>query len=440
MSAGHSHADDPSPDDQFTSPRARRLTLTLLIPAAVLTAVAMALLWPADTTNSGQPAPPDRLNGHITALHRVDCPATPDEDEVPAGEETPVGAPTECGTATVKLTSGPDTGTTITTEIPSGPGSVTVAEGDDITLLHLSDSLDGQPYSIYDQQRSTQLWVIGAAFALAVIAFGRWRGLTALVGLAVTFAILLYFVVPAILQGRSPILVAIVGSAAIMLAVLYLTHGLRLSTTVAVAGTLAALTITAVLSALATTFTHLSGISDETSGYLNITHHDVDMKGLLLASIVIGSLGVLDDVTVTQAAAVNELARANPAYGYRQLYQAAERIGRAHIASVINTIVLAYAGASLPLMLLFAAGNDPIKDTLTSEIIAQELVRSAVGTLGLIAAVPITTALAAATARRSTTSPPAPAPLTEDSTPGTRSVPPADPWMAFLDRHDDTGR
>jgi uncharacterized membrane protein len=249
------------------------------------------------------------------------------------------------------------------------------------------------------------------------------------------FAVLLWFVVPAILDGRSPLLVAIVGSAAITLTVLYLTHGIHPSTTVAVVGTLAALTITAVLSALATTFTHLSGIADETSSYLTVTHADVNMQGLLLAGIVIGSLGVLDDVTVTQSTAVTELARANPNYGYRQLYRAAERIGRAHIASVINTIVLAYAGASLPLMLLFAAGNNPVGDTITSELIAQELVRSAVGTLGLIAAVPITTALAAATAQR-------PSPLIADRKPApvAGSAPVADPWMAFLDRHDDGDR
>jgi uncharacterized membrane protein len=145
---------------------------------------------------------------------------------------------------------------------------------------------------------------------------------------------------------------------------------------------------------------HLSGVADETASYLTITQGDVNMRGLLLAGIVIGSLGVLDDVTVTQSATVTELALANPTYGFRQLYGSATRIGRAHIASVINTIVLAYAGASLPLMLLFAAGGTPVSQLLTGELVAQELVRSAVGTIGLITAVPITTALAALLATR----------------------------------------
>lgn len=432
MSAGHSHA-DPADADERPSQRARRVTLALLIPAAVLTLVAMALLWPrgADTEEA---APPDRVNGEVTAVRPIECAVDPDAEAPDAPPET-AGGPGVCGTVTVRLTSGPDEGKEITTDIPAGPGAVSVTVGDDIELLYLPDTPGGQVYSIYDHQRSTQLWVLAAAFALAVIAFGRWRGLTALFGLGVTFAVLLWFVVPAILQGRSPLLVAIVGSAAIMLTVLYLTHGFRLSTTVAVAGTLASLTITAVLSALATGFTHLSGIADETSSYLNITRAEVNMQGLLLAGIVIGALGVLDDVTVTQATAVTELARANPALGYRQLYRSAARIGRAHIASVINTIVLAYAGASLPLMVLFAAGNNPVGDTITSELIAQELVRSAVGTLGLIAAVPITTALAAATVSRSAAEPEPPAAAPAAPQPE-RPRPAEDPWMAFLDRDD----
>jgi uncharacterized membrane protein len=350
-----------------------------------------------------------------------------------------------CGIVSVKLTSGADAGTEIDVEMPSGPGAIEVEQGDKIVLLLLQDSPEGGlSYSILDFQRSTPLWLLGAAFALAVIAFGRWRGITALAGLAVTFAVLLFFIVPAILEGGSPLMVAIVGAAAIMLTVLPLTHGLNTTTAIAVIGTLLSLTVTAALSAGATAAAHLSGIADETSSYLNITQGDVNMRGLLLAGIVIGSLGVLDDVTVTQSATVTELGQANPSYGFRQLYSAATRIGRAHIASVINTIVLAYAGASLPLMLLFAAGNTPVGELVTGELIAQELVRSAVGTIGLITAVPITTGLASYAAVRSrrttseatrhghddtaTTSPDAPTPRPTD-----------DPWTAFVERNPGWG-
>ena len=377
----HAHGDLPQP------PQGRRLTLMLLVPAVLLTVLGMLLLWPRDTPQAAEGSDgPVTVTGQVVTVAEVACPPVPEGDE-PAED---------CGTVTVRLADG----TEITTDVPTGPGAPEVAAGDDVTMLALSDEDGSTSYSISDHRRGGQLWLLGAAFALAVIAFGRWRGVTALAGLAVTFGILVYFIVPAILDGRSPVLVAVVGAAAIMLIVLYLTHGLSITTTIAVAGTLASLAITAVLAAVATAGVHLTGVADETSNFLTITQGDVNMRGLLLAGIVIGSLGVLDDVTVTQSATVAELARANPAYGFRRLYSAATRIGRAHIASVINTIVLAYAGASLPLMLLFAAGNTPVGELLTSQLIAQELVRSAVGTIGLVAAVPITTALAAFLAAR----------------------------------------
>jgi uncharacterized membrane protein len=462
MSHAHLHSHPPH-SGRPSSPRARKLTLALLIPAAILTIVSMALLWPRDSPSPEAVDGPTQVFGQVVTVESAPCP------ELPEGEELPPGAPTECGTVTVHLTEGVGAGQRITTDVPSGPGAVTVAPGDEVVLLYLEGSPE-RPYSIIDHQRSRQLWLLGAAFALAVVAFGRWRGLTALAGLGVTFAVLLMFVVPAILDGRSPLLVAIVGAAAIMLTVLYLTHGFSMTTTVAVAGTLVSLSITAALSAVATAATHLSGIADETSNYLAITQGEVNMQGLLLAGIVIGSLGVLDDVTVTQSATVTELAQANPGYGFRQLYGAATRVGRAHIASVINTIVLAYAGASLPLMLLFAAGTTPISELLTSQLIAQELVRSAVGTIGLIAAVPVTTALAAVLATRQhaavaepagpqptgrlllgevraatgaeppTVEPPGTEPPTAQpatAQPPTARPPEKDPWMAFVDQHPD---
>jgi uncharacterized membrane protein len=424
--------------------------LALLVPAVILTAVGLVLLWPRDAPRGQSADGPTRVEGEIVSVTPAECPPVP--------EGAPGGAG-PCGTVQVRLTSGPQSGTEVTTDIPAGPGAIEVTPGDDVVLLELQDVEGGAgtTYSIMDFQRGSALWWVGLAFALAVIAFGRWRGLTALAGLVLTFAILLLFIVPAILDGRSPVLVAIVGAAAIMLTVLYLTHGFTLTTTVAVVGTLVSLSLTAALSALATTFTHLSGIADETSSYLNITQGDVNMHGLLLAGIVIGSLGVLDDVTVTQSATVAELAGANPTYGFRHLYRSATRIGRAHIASVINTIVLAYAGASLPLMLLFATGGTPVAELLTSELVAQELVRSAVGTIGLICAVPVTTALAALVASPQHRAPaPAPAgPLPAGPSPtgpapaGTaptgpaphdpRPRPPAaDPWTAFVDRDRDT--
>ena len=234
-----------------------------------------------------------------------------------------------------------------------------------------------------------------------MVIFGRWRGLFALGGLAITFAVLVRFILPAILLGKNPVAVAVIGSAAIMFAALYLTHGFNARTTTAVLGTVGALFVTGVLAWIFVAGTHLTGMATEESGLLAASLSGVSLRGLLLGGIVIGSLGVLDDVTVTQASAVWELHRANPEYGFSRLYSAGLRIGRDHIASTVNTLVMAYAGASLPLLVLFTLSSRQLGDVLTSEILGQEIVRTLVGGIGLVSAVPITTALAAFVADRS---------------------------------------
>lgn len=218
--------------------------------------------------------------------------------------------------------------------------------------------------------------------------------MASLAGLAVSFLVLLGFVLPAIMHGESPLWVAIVGSAAIMFSVLYITHGISVPTSIAVLGTLGALILTGLLGLAVTGWMKLNGSGSEETILLNSALPGVDLRGLLLAGIIIGTLGVLDDVTVTQTAIVGELAAADPRLPGRQLYRRAIRVGRSHIGSAVNTIILAYAGASLPLLLLIAASSTRPWDVLTSQAIAIEVVRGVVGTLGLVAAVPITTALA----------------------------------------------
>ena len=363
--------------------------------AAVLCAVALGMvwLWPDGTPTPAGAPDTQQVNGLVTRVDVEPCPTAKDQlqQQAPAADAV-------CGSAQVQLTTGDSVGTTSTVALPTGVGSPTVHVGDKVVMAYSPGNEVASRYSIIDHERGTQLWLLFAAFALAVLAFGRWRGLTALLGLGFTFTVILGFVIPAILDSKPPLPVAIVGCSAIVLVVLYLTHGLARSTTVALAGTLAALLLTGVLSALAVGLMHLSGAGDESSFILGQSH-GVDLRGLLLAGILIGSLGVLDDVTVTQAVTVEELARANPELGGRQLYAAATRVGRAHIASVINTIVLAYAGASLPLLVLIVALDDPVGQILSDQLVATELVRSAVGTIGLISAVPLTTAAAAYVAR-----------------------------------------
>jgi uncharacterized membrane protein len=365
----------------------RRYAVVVIAPIAVATLAALVWMWPQGV-EATEPAGAEQVNGRVTAVEREAC-AERLPDEVNG-----------CGSAQVALDG---VAAEIEVPLPNGPGAPEIDEGDAVVLI-AGDSPDGVIYAIVDHQRGSQLWLLAVAFALALIAFGRWRGVTALVGLAVTFLLLVFFVVPAILGGQPPLLVAIVGSAATMLTVLYLTHGFTLATTVAVLGTLSSLVLTGLLSAGAVASMHLTGITDDLSSSVGVTHQ-VNMQGLLLAGIVIGSLGVLDDVTVTQSATVAELARANPAYGQRQLYVAGARVGRAHIASVVNTIVLAYAGSSLPLMILIVANSESLGAVVTDQVIAQEIVRSVVATLGLVAAVPITTGLAAFTFRAAASAP-----------------------------------
>ena len=392
MPGRHTH---PQPDH---TRRASALVVVGLVGVLAVVISVMVLLWPGPQPGIAPAAGYRVLSGSISSIHEVPCP-----DGSTGNSGNGQARPAGCGTAEVEL----DDRRTVTANLPAGAAAPDVSVGDDVTLTYTRSAPANLRYQVVDQQRGTQLWVICAAFALAIVAFGRWRGLAALAGLAITFAVLLRFVVPAILDGKPPLLVAVVGASFIMLTVLYLTHGVSRSTTVAVLGTLASLALTGVLAAAAVAATSLTGVADEATAYVGEVY-SIDTRGLLLAGIIIGALGVLDDVTVTQTATVDELARANPSYPPSTLYRGAIRVGRAHIASVVNTIVLAYAGASLPLLVLILAGSESLGRTLSDQLIAQEIVRSAVGTLGLIAAVPITTGLAALEAGRARAGTPAP--------------------------------
>jgi uncharacterized membrane protein len=372
---GHGHADvGPAP------PRTRRLIVALLAPVALVALVAMIVLWPHGDRGprSGLGFDQALAKGTVTAIAPGTC---------------GTGA-SACPAAAVRVTSGPGVGTSVSVLVPHGPGAPRIVTGDKLVLTYEPTAPATDRYQITDFQRGRPLLLLALLFAAVVVASGRLEGLAALGGLLVSFAVLLEFVLPAILAGSSPLLVAVVGSAVIMFAVLYLTHGVNAWTSVAVLGTLGALTLTGLLGVVFTAAAHFSGLAGEDAGVVGGLYPQVDVRGLLLAGIVIGSLGVLDDVTVTQAITVAELSRADPTLPRAALYRSASRVGRAHIASTVNTLVLAYAGASLPLLLLFTAGGRPSADLLTSELVATEVVRSAVGSIGIVAAVPLTTWLA----------------------------------------------
>jgi uncharacterized membrane protein len=244
--------------------------------------------------------------------------------------------------------------------------------------------------------------VLALLFAAAVVALARWRGVAALASLGLTGLVLTGFVLPAILDGRDPLAVAVVGCSLIMFCVLYLTHGLSARTSTAVLGTLGSLVLIGVLGVAFAAAARLSGADEDTSSLSNTLGYGVDGRGLVLAALMIGALGALDDVTVTQTSAVWELRAADPGLGPAALFSAAMRIGRDHVASAVNTLVLAYSGAALPLLLLFSVADRGLADTLTTQVIATEVVRTLVGSIGLVASVPLTTALAVAVVTRGT--------------------------------------
>ena len=369
-----------------SSPRVRRALTWVMVPLVAATVVAVALLWPA------RPDPPEVTggtfyDGRVTAVVEQECP--PEQQQ--AGFR-------RCGEVTVRLAEGPDQGREVPAPVPDGPGAPTVRVGDAVVVSVVTDPADpsSQRYGIADHQRGVPLLLVVVLFAVVIVGFGLRRGLASLAGLAACFGMLLLFVLPAIIDGYPPLLVAVVGAALVMFVIMYLVHGVSVRTTVAVLGTLGALVVTGGLGWLAAAATHLSGVVDDDALTLFTAIPGLDLRGVLLAGIIIGSLGVLDDVTVSQAATVGEIARANPSLSRWQLYRAGTRVGRAHVSSVVNTLVLAYAGASLPLLLLIVlntSGQDA-GAVLTTQPIAQEIVRSVVATIGLVAAVPLTTVLA----------------------------------------------
>jgi uncharacterized membrane protein len=236
----------------------------------------------------------------------------------------------------------------------------------------------------------------------------RLRGLLAILGLGFAFVVLLTFMLPALLAGGSPVWVTLVGSSAIMFVVLYLAHGFSARTTTALVGTLSGLALTAVLGAVAVAAARLTGFADENALQLQQYDPTLDFTGLVLAGLVVAGLGVLNDVTITQASAVWQLHELSPELGWRELFARGMAIGRDHIASTIYTVVFAYAGAALPLLLLFEIYQRPFGTVLTGSLVAEEVIRTLVGAIALVAAVPLTTAVGAlvATAAATVPSPP----------------------------------
>ncbi|MFB6837765.1 YibE/F family protein [Streptomyces sp. NPDC056361] len=398
---GHSHGHGPAAP---VSRHLRKVIAAVLIPFATAVVVGLVVLWPGGTPaheRTGVGFDRQTEQGEVVSVEQVDCksvnaaqvPPTGDTS-TPEGREAVAAQQGECEKATIEVTSGPEKGRTFT-EIVQPDAPRQLHEGQGVVVAYAPDAPHDLQYSVTDVNRKVPLAVLAGIFAIAVVVVGRMKGVMALVALAMSFLVLTFFILPAILQGSNPLIVAVVGSSAIMLIALYMCHGLSARTSVAVLGTLISLLLIGLLGSLFIGWASLSGNTDDSTGLIHGLYPEIDMSGLLLAGVIIGSLGVLDDVTVTQTSAVWELHQADPGMGPRALYRAGIRIGRDHIASVVNTLVLAYAGAALPLLLLFSIAQSSMGTVANSELVAEEIVRTLVGSIGLVAAVPVTTVLAA---------------------------------------------
>lgn len=268
----------------------------------------------------------------------------------------------------------------------------------EVVVVNVSETPDSRVNLYFvDFVRSTPLLLLAAAFAAAILAISRWKGLRSLLSMAFSLFVIIGYIIPHILAGEDPLVVSIIGSAILLGVTLYLTYGWTIKTHAAVLGMLAALLLTGILAGFFVNLARLSGTGDENAMFLiQFMQSGINLRGLLLGGMIIGALGVMDDLVTTQASVVVELHQANPALDFRGLFRSAMRIGQDHVAATVNTLVLAYVGASLPLFLMFSLARGNYSSLANYSFIAEEIVRTLVGSLGLIAAVPLTTAIAIA--------------------------------------------
>jgi uncharacterized membrane protein len=361
----------------------------VVVVIAGLAIAAMFVLWP----DSGK-VPHDKnpyggkgvstISATVTKVTPFDCHSNggegPDGQLSVKGDCAHIGVKVKGGTATFDLDP---------TRYKAG-----IHVGDGIKVVKFALAGQTPSYQFLDYQRGVPLILLAAIFAAVVIAIARWRGLFAMVGIGITLLALTKFMLPAFLAGESPVIVTVVGATAIMIVVLYLTHGVSIRTTSALFGTLVGILLTAVIGLAATGWTNLSGVGSEDDQTLIAVVPNIHLAGVVAASMVIAGLGVLNDVTVTQASAVWEMRALQPMARGATIFASAMRIGRDHIASSIYTLVFAYAGSAMTILLLITAYQRSLTEMATTEQIADEIVRALVGAIGLVLAVPITTVIA----------------------------------------------
>lgn len=382
----------------------QKLLGLFLMCSFLATGAATIIFWPAATPahiqqafQAAAPVPQTSANGQVAVVVTAAC-GSPDLGRVfETSPKEPTTTTGKCTRAIVLLTSGPDQGKRTLLETAGQPGEPQLQVGDKIVLnqQHTPDGSLGYTFADYQRSGTIIWWLLLTAAAMIVI--GAWRGARSLLGLLITMVVLICFLLPALLRGGPPVLLAVTSCAIILFFVIPLVHGFNWKAAAALAGTTCSLGVTALLAHWGIAGTKLRGLGDEDNLLVLLYLPDVSIHGLMLAGFIIGAIGALNDATVAQAATVNELAAFEPEANPWQLFRSGMKVGRDHLASMLYTLVLSYTGAALPLLLLLTAAGRPLIQTLTSDVIATEIVRSAIGAIALALAVPATTFIAAVT-------------------------------------------
>jgi uncharacterized membrane protein len=361
--------------------RGRILLGALLIPAFVATVCALVVLWPTHPVHSTY----SRQIHHATAVSATVI--TVDPALCGTGLDG-----RSCEQVGFRLSNDK----TVSLNMNPGAGQPRLRPGDRVRLARSVDTIGQESYTFDDFERTGSLYWLGLLSAIGIVAVARLRGAAAVIGVGISALGIGRFVIPALLAGHSPVVVALVGASGLLFVVLYLAHGFSARTSAALVGTLAGLGLCVLLSTWATAATRITGLTSEDTLALQGFSVKLDLHQLLICGFVIGALGALNDVTITQASAVWELRATDATIRSRTLYGRAMRIGRDHIASSVYTLLFAYAGAALPALLVLDLLGRPLGQVVNGDWASVELVRAAVGILGLVAAVPITTAVAVA--------------------------------------------
>jgi uncharacterized membrane protein len=389
-----------NPEELRRHRRALGILIVVLIPLAIWTLVGLIAFWPGDISHhvkadvAGYSVPGVTYpKARITEINEISCEGL--AGSTPGGVSSAV-----CADVTSKLLEGDDQGKTVTVRMTAAIYASGVEPGQVIKLVRLPVSGD-QPanYQFSDFERRLQMLVFGLLFAIVVVVVARWRGFAALIGLAFAGIIMVTFMFPALIAGTNPIMVGLIGSSAIMFVALYAAHGFSARTTTALVGTLFGLILIALLGYVATKWAHLTGVASEDDYVLAAITPDLRLTSIVICGIIVVGLGVLNDVTITQASAVWELA--DQGASKKRLFSRAMRIGRDHIASTVYTIAFATAGASLGVFLLITVHDRPFLDVLMTERFAAEVLGILVGSIGLVLAMPLTTAVGVVVVRAS---------------------------------------